>query len=86
MRIFLRDIRSGQHPLNRQELSAYCRWAEEHVHTWYPNTVHRSRMPARRFHSLFPSPRGTSADFDRWCNVADLRRGLAAALQDLTQP
>ena len=32
MRDFLRDLRTGAHPLNRQQLRAYRQWADEHVY------------------------------------------------------
>jgi len=80
MRDFLHDLRTGTHPLHRQELRAYRQWADEHIYGW-------SRRPLSIAHAreAFPLylpllPRGTPADFDLWCEQSGLRQGLRAAL------
>lgn len=85
MRAFLRDLRSGTHPLNRQELRTYRTWADENVQTWssdMPSIAH-----AREVFPLYLPllPRGTPADFDRWCDTTGLKEGLRAALRALTR-
>jgi hypothetical protein len=85
MREFLHDLRTGIHPLNRQELRAYRQWADEHIYGWTsaptPTLAH-----AREAFPLYLAllPRGTPADFDLWCNRTGHRAGLSAALRQLT--
>jgi hypothetical protein len=84
MRDFLRDLRAGAHPLNLRQLRAYRAWAAEHVSGWS-----RSALTTEHARAAFPLylpllPRGTPADFDRWCHASGLKAGLIAALRDLT--
>ena len=85
MREFLRDIRTGAHALNLRELRAYRKWAAEHVTPWSNGTLTLDHARA-----VFPLylpllPRGTPADFDRWCHTSGLKAGLVAALRDLAE-
>jgi hypothetical protein len=85
MRQFLRDLRTGVHPLNRQELRAYRQWANEHIYGWSsrPLSIAHAREAFPLYLALLP--RGTPADFDLWCDRTGLREGLRAALRVLTQ-
>jgi hypothetical protein len=85
MRDFLRDIRTGVHPLNLRELRAYRKWAAEHVTPWSNSTL--TLEHARAVFPLYRPllPRGTYADFDHWCHTSGLKAGLVAALRDLTE-
>ena len=85
MRDFLRDLRTGAHPLNRQQLRAYRQWADQHIYGW-------SQRPLSLAHACeaFPLylallPRRTPADFDQWCTQTGLTDGLRAALRLLTR-
>ena len=86
MREFLRDLRNGDHPFNRQQLRAYRQWADEHV--YYGSSGRQLSIT----HALeaFPLylallPRRTPADFDRWCEQTGLREGFSAALRLLNK-
>jgi hypothetical protein len=82
MRDFLRDLRSGRHPLNRDQLRAYRKWADEHYHFgWNRRPV--SLAHARQAFPLYLPllPRGTPADFDRWCAETRLPEGISEALR-----
>jgi hypothetical protein len=81
MRDFLRDLRSGRHPLNREPLRQYREWAEQHYSCWSSRTV--TIAHAREAFPLYLAllPRGTPAAFDQWCDRTGLRDGLGAALR-----
>jgi hypothetical protein len=82
MREFLRDLRSGRHPLNREPLRAYREWAAEHYcFGWGSRPL--SLAHARQAFPLFLPllPRGTPAEFDQWCEQTRLREGLSTALR-----
>ena len=84
MRDFLRDVRTGAHPLNLRELQVYRKWVAEHPGSW-----RRSTLTLDHARNAFPLylpllPRGTAADFDHWCDSSGLKAGLVAALRDLT--
>lgn len=66
MREFLRDLRSGRHPLNREQLRAYRKWADEH-YSFGCSSRPLSLAHARQAFPLFLPllPRGTPADFDQ---------------------
>jgi hypothetical protein len=86
MREFLRDLRTGAHPLNRQELQAYRKWADEHV--YYGSTQRTLTIAHAR--EAFPLylpllPRGTPADLDSWRQQTGLIEGLRTALRLLTR-
>jgi hypothetical protein len=83
MRDFLRDLRTGAHPLNRQELRAYRKWADKQYFGWSERPL--SLAHARQSFPLYLAllPRGTPADFDLWCEQTRLKEGLRAALTDL---
>jgi hypothetical protein len=85
MREFLRDLRTGAHPLNREQLRAYRQWANEHFYCWRERPL--SLAHAREAFPLYLAllPRGTPADFDLWCDATGLRDGLRAALPVLTK-
>jgi hypothetical protein len=85
MRDFLRDLRSGRHPLNREKLRAYCQWAEEHYS--YYGSRHLTLAHARQAFPLYLPllPRGTPGEFDQWCDQSGLREGLAGALRLIAQ-
>jgi hypothetical protein len=85
MREFLRDLRTRLHPLNRQQLRAYRQWANEHIYasSARPLSIAHAREAFPLYLALLP--RGTPADFDRWCNATGLKEGLHAALRVLTQ-
>jgi PcfJ-like protein len=87
MREFLRDLRSGVHPLNRQQLRSYRQWANEHIYAWSserPVSIAHARKAFPLYLPLLP--RGTPVDFDLWCDRTGLRDGLRAALRVLTHP
>jgi hypothetical protein len=86
MRDFLRDIRTGLHPLNRKELRAYRQWAEEHYCYGY-GSRHLTIAHARQAFPLYRAllPRHAPADFDLWCNETGLKEALAEALRHVTQ-
>jgi PcfJ-like protein len=82
MRDFLRDLRTGAHPLYRQELRAYRKWADERA---YFGSARRSLTIAHA-REAFPLylpllPRGTPGDFDLWCQQTGLNDSLRAALR-----
>ena len=82
MRDFLRDLRTGLHPLNRDELRAYRQWADEHY--FYGRSSQKlSIAHARQAFPLYVPllPRGTPASFDLWCEQTRIKDGLAAAVQ-----
>jgi hypothetical protein len=83
MRDFLRDLRTGLHPLNREQLRAYRQWADEHY--GYDRSRHLTLAHARQAFPLYLAllPRGMPAAFDEWCEQTGLREGLAAALRHL---
>jgi PcfJ-like protein len=82
MRDFLRDLRSGTHPLNRDPLRAYRQWADDH-YSFGRSSRTLSIAHAREAFPLYLPllPRGTPAGFDQWCEQTRLREGLAAALR-----
>jgi hypothetical protein len=83
MHDFLRDLRTGAHPLNRQELRAYRKWADKQYFGWGERPL--SLAHARQSFPLYLAllPRGTPADFDLWCEQTGLKEGLRDALTDL---
>ncbi len=86
MREFLRDVRSGRHPFNREPLRAYREWADEHYcFGWGSRPL--SLAHARQAFPLYLPllPRGTPAEFDQWCEKTGLREGLGAALRLIAQ-
>lgn len=86
MRDFLRDLRSGRHPLNREPLRAYRKWADEHYcFGWGSRPL--SLAHARQAFPLYLPllPRGTPGEFDQWCEQTGLREELAAALRLIAQ-
>jgi PcfJ-like protein len=82
MRDFLRDIRSGTHPLNRDPLRAYRQWADDH-YSFGRSSRTLSIAHAREAFPLYLPllPRRTPAEFDQWCEQTGLREGLGAALR-----
>jgi hypothetical protein len=84
MRDCLRDLRTGAHPLNRQELRAYRQWADEHIYGWSerPLSIAHARQAFPLYLPLLP--RGSPADFDLWCDATGLKEGLRNALRLLT--
>jgi hypothetical protein len=86
MRDFLRDLRTGLHPLNRDELRAYRQWADEHNSYYRSSSQHLTLAHARQAFPLFLPllPRGTPASFDRWCGQTGLKAGLDEALRHTT--
>ena len=86
MRNFLRDLRSGIHPLNRAPLRAYRKWASNHYHYGYssrPLSIAHARQAFPLYLALLP--RGTPGEFDRWCDQTGLRKGLIQALRNVSQ-
>jgi hypothetical protein len=85
MREFLRDLRTGVHPLNRKELCAYRQWANENIYGWShrPLSIAHARQAFPLYLPLLP--RRTPADFDQWCDATHLRDGLRTALRVLTK-
>ena len=85
LREFLRDLRTGAHPLNRAPLLAYRKWATENLYGWSarPLSIAHAREAFPLYRALLP--RGTPADFDLWCNATGLREGLRIALHVLRQ-
>lgn len=83
MRDFLRDLRSGRHPLNRDQLRAYRKWADDHYSFWICSSRTLSLAHAREAFPLYLPllPRGTPASFDQWCEQTRLREGLREALR-----
>jgi hypothetical protein len=81
MRDFLRDLRSGHHPLNREPLRAYRQWADRHYSCWSSRslTIAHAREAFPLYLALLP--RGTPADFDQWCDQTGLREGLGTTLR-----
>ena len=81
MREFLRDLRSGRHPLNREQLRGYRQWADEHYGCYGCSSQHLSLAHARQAFPLYLPllPRCTPAGFDQWCEQTGLREGLGAA-------
>jgi hypothetical protein len=80
MRDFLRDLRTGLHPLNRDELRAYRQWADEYYSYYRSSSQHLTLAHARQAFPLYLPllPRGTPASFDRWCRQTGLKDGLEA--------
>jgi hypothetical protein len=85
MREFLRDLRTGVHPLNRPQLRAYRQWADEHVYasSSRPLSIAHAREAFPLYLALLP--RGTPAQFELWCDRTGLREELRAALRDLNK-
>jgi PcfJ-like protein len=85
MRDFLRALRTGAHPLNREELRAYRHWADTQYFGWADRPL--SPAHARQSFPLYLAllPRGTPAEFDLWCDRTGLREGLRAALSQLAR-
>jgi hypothetical protein len=85
MREFLRDLRTGAHPLNRGALRAYRQRANEHIYCWRERPL--SLAHAREAFPLYLAllPRGAPPDFDLWCAATGLRDGLRAALPVLSK-
>ena len=85
MRDFLRHLRTGAHPLNRQELRAYRKWADKQYFGWRQRSL--SLAHARQAFPLYLAllPRGTPATFDLWCEQTGLKEGLRDALSELTR-
>lgn len=86
MRDFLRDLRTGRHPLNREQLHAYRQWADEHCSFGW----HRRPLSLAHARQAFPLylpllPRDTPSDFDQWRRETGLTDGLRAALKLLTK-
>jgi hypothetical protein len=86
MRDFLRDIRSGRHPLNRDPLRAYRQWADDHF-SFGRSSRRLSVAHAREAFPLYVPllPRGTPAGFDQWCEQTGLREGVGVALRLIPQ-
>jgi hypothetical protein len=85
MRDFLRDLRSARHPLNRDQLRAYRKWADENYHFGWggrPLSIAHARQAFPLYLPLLP--RGTPGEFDQWCEETGLREGLGAALRLIT--
>jgi hypothetical protein len=87
MRDFLRDLRSGRHPLNREQLRSYRQWADEHYGYYGCSGQHLTLAHARQAFPLYLAllPRGTPAGFDQWCDQTRLREGLSAVLHLIAQ-
>jgi hypothetical protein len=87
MREFLRDLRSGRHPLNREQLRSYRQWADEHYGYYGCSGQHLTLAHARQAFPLYLAllPRGTAAGFDQWCDQTGLREGLGAVLHLIAQ-
>lgn len=85
MRDFLRDLRTGLHPLNRDQLRAYRQWADEHC-SYGQSSQKLSIAHARQTFPLYVPllPRGTPAGFDLWCGQTGLKDRLAVALRHTT--
>jgi hypothetical protein len=85
MREFLRDLRTGVHPLNRKELCAYRQWANENIYAWSqrPLSIAHARQAFPLYLPLLP--RRTPPNFDQWCYATHLRDGLRTALRVLTK-
>jgi PcfJ-like protein len=86
MRDFLRDLRAGKHPLNRDQLRAYRQWADQHYHYGWssrPLSIPHARQAFPLYLSLLP--RGTPATFDQWCDQTGLRAGLHAVVNDFVR-
>ena len=83
MRDFLRDLRTGLHPLNRDELRAYRQWADRHYFgsSERPLSIAHARQAFPLYVPLLP--RGAAASFDLWCGQTGLKEGLSAALSHL---
>ena len=83
MREFLRDLRTGAHPLNRQELRAYRQWADEHIYYWSSQRARcRSRTRARLFRSTSHCCRAARPPISiSGATQRGLRQGLRAALR-----
>ena len=85
MRDFLHDLRTGKHPLNRQQLRAYRQWARDNLYAWNRRAL--SIAHARQAFPLYLAllPRRTPTDFDLWCAQTGLRKALRNALRLLKQ-
>jgi hypothetical protein len=85
MREFLRDLRTGNHPLHRHELRAYRQWAQDNLYGW--NSRALSIAHARQAFPLYLAllPRATPKTFDLWCETTGLREALRSALRLLKQ-
>ena len=84
MRDFLRALRTGAHPLNREELRAYRQWADTQYFGWAdrPLSIAHARQAFPLYLPLLP--RGTPATFDLWCEQTRIQDGLAEALRHTT--
>ena len=83
MRDFLRDLRSGRHPLNREPAAQLT--VNGPTSITLIMDVAASISPLAHARQAFPLylallPRGTAAGFDQWCDQTRLREGLSAVL------
>jgi hypothetical protein len=86
MRDFLRDLRSGKHPLNREQLRAYRQWADQHYHYGWSSRPLTLAHAQQAFPLYLPLlPRSTPAGFDQWCDQTGLREGLGDVLRLIGQ-
>ncbi len=86
MRDFLRDLRTGAHPLNRQQLRAYRQWADQHILRIRSRGRCRSRTRARLFRSTSHCCRAARPPISiSGATQTGLSDGLRAALRLLTR-
>jgi PcfJ-like protein len=81
MRAFLRDVRSGVHPLHLREIKTWCEQIDERENFFgeaLPSLDH-----AREIFPLYLSllPRGTPESFDAWCATSGLRESLLTSFR-----
>lgn len=84
LRSFLRDVRTGAHPVNAQHLAAYRKTMRDRWDgSWSSQTL--SLDHAREVFAFYLPllPRGTPASFDAWCQQSGLSSAIDATLAKL---